>query len=46
MQELEGVEPRSLPQTTIRKVIKHCLENGVFDTILVISYDHNLTIFN
>ena len=32
MQEPEGVDPRSLPQTTIRKVIKHCLENGVFDT--------------
>jgi hypothetical protein len=30
--EPEGVDPRSLPQTTIRKVIKHCLENGVFDT--------------
>ena len=32
MQEPEGVDPRSLPQTTIRKVIKHCLDNGVFDT--------------
>jgi hypothetical protein len=32
VQEPEGVDPRSLPQTTIRKVIKHCLENGVFDT--------------
>ena len=31
-QELERVDPRSLPQTTIRKVIKHCLKNGVFDT--------------
>ena len=31
-QEPEGVDLRSLPQTTIRKVIKHCLENGVFDT--------------
>ena len=30
--EPEGVDPRSLPQTTIRKVIKHCLDNGVFDT--------------
>ena len=32
MQELEGVDPKSLPQTTIRKVIKQCLENGVFGT--------------
>ena len=32
-QEAGGVDPRSLPQTTIRKVIKECLENGVFDTI-------------
>ena len=31
-QEPEGVDPRSLPQATIRKVIKHCLENGAFDT--------------
>ena len=30
------MDPRSLPQTTIRKVIKHCLENGVFDTTLFI----------
>ena len=26
------MDPRSLPQTTIRKVVKECLENGVFDT--------------
>ena len=26
------MDPRSLPQTTIRKVVKKCLENGVFDT--------------
>ena len=26
------MDPRSLPQTTIRKVVKQCLENGVFDT--------------
>ena len=32
VQEAEGVDPRSLPQTTIRKVVKQCLENGVFDT--------------
>ena len=32
VQESEGVDPRSLPQTTIRKVVKQCLENGVFDT--------------
>ena len=32
MQEPEGVDPRSLPQNTIRKMIKQCLENGVFDT--------------
>ena len=25
------MDPRSLPQTTIRKVIKECLANGVFD---------------
>ena len=31
-QEAEGVDPRSLPQTTIRKVVKECLESGVFDT--------------
>ena len=32
IQEVEGVDPRSLPQTTIRKIVKQCLENGVFDT--------------
>jgi len=32
VQEVGGVDPRSLPQTTIRKVVKECLENGVFDT--------------
>jgi hypothetical protein len=32
VQEVEEVDPRSLPQTTIRKVVKQCLENGVFDT--------------
>ena len=26
------MDPRSLSQTTIRKVVKECLENGVFDT--------------
>jgi hypothetical protein len=31
-QVAEGVDPRSLPQTTIRKVVKECLENGLFDT--------------
>ena len=31
-QEAGGVDPRSLPQTTIRKVVKECLENGVFET--------------
>ena len=30
--EPEEVDPRSLPQTTVRKVIKKCLENGTFDT--------------
>ena len=30
--EPEQVDPRSLPQTTVRKVIKKCLENGTFDT--------------
>ena len=30
--ETEEVDPRSLPQTTVRKVIKKCLENGTFDT--------------
>ena len=32
VQEAEEVDPRSLPQTTIRKVVKQCLEIGVFDT--------------
>ena len=32
VQEPEGVDPRNLPQTTIRKMVKQCLENGVFDT--------------
>ena len=31
-QEPEEVDYRSLPQTTVRKVIKQCLENGTFDT--------------
>ena len=31
-QESEGVDPGSLPQTIIRKVVMECLENGVFDT--------------
>ena len=26
------MDPRSLPQTTIRNFIKECLENGLFDT--------------
>ena len=30
--EPEEADPRSLPQTTVRKVIKKCLENGTFDT--------------
>ena len=35
--ELPSQEPvefdyRSLPQTTVRKVIKKCLEDGTFDT--------------
>ena len=30
--EPEEVDPRSLPQTTVRKVIKKCLENVTFDT--------------
>ena len=30
--EVEEVDPRSLPQTTIRSVVKQCLENGAFDT--------------
>ena len=31
-QEPEEIDYRSLPQTTVRKVIKQCLENGTFDT--------------
>ena len=30
--EPEEINYRSLPQTTVRKVIKQCLENGTFDT--------------
>ena len=30
--EPEEIDHRSLPQTTIRKVIKKCLEDGTFDT--------------
>ena len=30
--EPEEIEYRSLPQTTVRKVIKKCLEDGTFDT--------------
>ena len=30
--EPEEIDYRSLPQTTVRKVIKYCLENGTFDT--------------
>ena len=28
---MEEIDPRSLPQTTIRKVIKECLDKGVFE---------------
>ena len=31
-QEPEEIDYRSLPQTTVRKVIKKCLEDGNFDT--------------
>ena len=31
-QEAEEVHYRSLPQTTVRKVIKQCLVDGTFDT--------------
>ena len=31
-QESEEVDCRSLPQTTVLKVIKQCIENGTFDT--------------
>ena len=30
-QEHEDVDPRSLPHTTVRKVIKKCLDDGTFD---------------
>ena len=30
--EPEEVDYRSLPQTTVRKVIRQCLESGTFDT--------------
>ena len=30
--EPEKVDYRSLSQTTVRKVIKKCMENGTFDT--------------
>ena len=30
--EPEEINQRSLPQTTVRKVIKKCLEDGTFDT--------------
>ena len=30
--EPEEIDYRSLPQTTVRKVIKKCLEDGTFDT--------------
>ena len=36
-QEVEGVDPRSLPQTTNRKVVKDCLEIGVFDIAFCIN---------
>ena len=29
---MEEVDHRSLPQTTVRKVIRKCLEDGTFDT--------------
>ena len=29
--EVEEIDPRTLPQTTIRKVIKECLDKGVFE---------------
>ena len=28
--EVEEIDPRTLPQTTIRKVIKECFDKGVF----------------
>jgi hypothetical protein len=30
-QEVEEIDPRTLPQMTIRKVMKECLEKGVFE---------------
>ena len=30
--EPEDIEYRSLPQTTVRKVIRKCMEDGTFDT--------------
>ena len=29
--EEEEIDPRTLPQTTIRKVIKECFDKGVFE---------------
>ena len=29
--EVEEIDPRTLPQTTIRKVMKECLDKGVFE---------------
>ena len=31
--EEEEIDPRTLPQTTIRKVIKECFDKGVFENI-------------
>ena len=30
---MEEIDSRTLPQTTIRKVIKECLDKGVFESI-------------
>ena len=38
--EPEEIDYRSLPQTTVRKVIKQCLENGTFDTPPSSTADH------
>ena len=35
--EPEEIDPRTLPQTTIRKVIKECLDKGVFESTPEIS---------
>jgi hypothetical protein len=35
-QEPEEVDYRSLPQTTVRKVIRQCIEIGTFDTTIFI----------